>query len=208
MRKTRHSTGEIIVLREIWNGKIWTARPMIVVQDTPELLALHIPPRTKWKQCRSLEGKRVTAKERKTNTWKLYDAMWDGLVGYLKLAIPGETYSVIVFWDDTYERLRYWYINLENPVYRTAKGFEYMDQILDVIVMPNLKDWHWKDEDELQEAMALGLISLEQSKALYVKGEQVRDLIMSGKSIFNKWEKWRPNPNWETPVLPEGWDVI
>jgi hypothetical protein len=31
---------------------------------------------------------------------------------------------------------------------------------------------------------------------------------MSGKSIFNSWEKWRPDPAWKVPVLPEGWDVL
>ena len=191
----------------IWDGKIWTARPMIVVQDTPELLALHIPPQTKWKQCRSLGGKRVTALERKTNKWLLSNATWDENVGYLKLAIPGESYSVLLFWINSYENLRSWYINLENPVYRTPNGFEYMDQILDIIVEPNLKDWNWKDEDELQEAVELDMISPKQSKTLYAKGEEVRDLIMSGKSIFNGWEKWCPDPNWKIPVLPEGWDL-
>jgi hypothetical protein len=31
--------GENIVLRETWSGKIWAARPMIVVQDNSELIA-------------------------------------------------------------------------------------------------------------------------------------------------------------------------
>jgi hypothetical protein len=31
--------GENIVLRETWAGKIWAARPMVVVQDNSELIA-------------------------------------------------------------------------------------------------------------------------------------------------------------------------
>jgi hypothetical protein len=41
-----------------------------------------------------------------------------------------------------------------------------------------------------------------------MKGEEVKDLIISGKSIFNGWERWRPNPNWNLPIFPKGWDII
>jgi predicted RNA-binding protein associated with RNAse of E/G family len=83
-----------------------------------------------------------------------------------------------------------------------------MDQILDLIVEPDLKQWHWKDEDELKEAIELGIISTEKARSLYAKGTEVRDMILSGKSIFNGWEHWRPDPAWKIPVLPDGWDEI
>jgi predicted RNA-binding protein associated with RNAse of E/G family len=91
---------------------------------------------------------------------------------------------------------------------RTRIGFDLYDQILDLIVEPNLKDWRWDDQAELQEAIETGLISPEQAKALYEKGEEVRDLIMSGKSIFNPWETWKPDPSWNVPFLPDNWDVL
>ena len=124
----------------------------------------------------------------------------------LKMTIPGETYSVIAFWNTVDNGFRCWYINLENKARRNGLCIDCTDLLLDWIINPNLKDWYWDDEDELQEAMELGLISQEQSKSLYAKGQEVRDMIMSGKSIFNGWEKWRPDPNWKIPVLPEGWD--
>ena len=130
---------------------------------------------------------------------------------YIRLTIPGESYSVLLFWNCNNNNLRYWYINLEdpvNPMRRTKLGFDLCDQILDIIVESNLKDWRWDDEDELQEAIEAHLISPEKAQALYAKGEKVRDLIMSGKSIFNGWEHWKPDLSWKVPVLPDGWDVV
>lgn len=203
--------GENIVLRETWAGKIWSARPMVVVQDSAELIALHIPAGTCYMRHLGMKSRYVTANERKNKSWRLTNSTAGRFYSNLKLAIPGESYSVILFRNTGDETVRTWYINLENPanpIHRTAIGFDSTDMLLDVIVEPNLKDWRWEDEDELQEVVEAGLISTETAKALYAKGEQVRDMIMSGKSIFNSWEKWRPDPAWKVPVLPEGWDVL
>jgi predicted RNA-binding protein associated with RNAse of E/G family len=181
------------------------------VQDNAELIALHIPVSTQWKHHYGLHGDRISADERKNNKWILRDTIWESFYSYIKLAIPGESYSVLLFWNNTDNSFRRWYINLEdseNPMRRTAVGFDCTDQILDMIIDPNLKDWRWDDEDELSEVVELGLISPEKAKALYAKGEEVRDLLMSGKSIFNGWGYWKPDPSWQVPVLPDGWDIV
>jgi len=33
-------------------------------------------------------------------------------------------------------------------------------------------------------------------------------MLQSGKSVFNGWEKWRPDPAWTVSVLEDGWDVV
>ncbi|MDP2920648.1 MAG: hypothetical protein Q8O43_10590 [Dehalococcoidia bacterium] len=66
----------------------------------------------------------------------------------------------------------------------------------------------WKDEDEFEEAIALGLISPAKARELRAEGERVVRLLQSGKSIFSGWENWRPDPRWQVPVLPEGWDIL
>jgi len=203
-------TGENIVLREIWHSKIWTARPGIVVQDTKELVVIYRPVGTLDKRRKSLTGEQITAHDWKYNTWVLEDASRND-VRMLKMTIPGECYSVIAFWNALDNTFNCWYINLEdptNPIHHTSIGFDCTDMLLDLIVEPNLKDWRWDDEDELQEVVKAGLISPGTAKVLFAKGEEVRDMIMSGKSIFNGWEKWRPDPAWKVPVLPEGWDVL
>jgi len=83
-----------------------------------------------------------------------------------------------------------------------------MDQILDIIVEPDLSSWFWKDEDEFQEAQELGLISPERAREMRADGERVVEMLLSGSSVFNGWEHWKPDPAWKTPTLPEGWERV
>lgn len=53
--------GSQIVMRETWRGQVWTARPVTVVQDTHELIALYMMPGTVYKHPRILEADRVPA---------------------------------------------------------------------------------------------------------------------------------------------------
>jgi predicted RNA-binding protein associated with RNAse of E/G family len=84
-----------------------------------------------------------------------------------------------------------------------------MDQALDIVVSPDLTEWHWKDEDEFEEAQALGLISEDRAQELRAEGERVIEHLMARKQPFNQgWESWRPDPEWAVPELPEGWDIL
>ena len=125
---------------------------------------------------------------------------------YLRLSIPGEHYSVLIFQFEG--RIRQWYINLEHPLQRTPLGFDFEDQVLDVIVSPDLQSWHWDDEDELEEAVEAGLITAKESAGLYTLGKKVVSELQSGKSIFNGWEGWRSGPSQPIPELPARWDAL
>jgi Protein of unknown function (DUF402) len=202
-----YTPGQPVLVREIWQGKIWTARPEIVVLDTPELLVLYKARGTCWKQSKSFEGARPSGLNRKSGQWQLNDTVWD-FEGNLRLNIPGSHYSVLAFWNDYHESLRYWYINLEYPIIRTERGFDYTDMLLDILVEPDLKTWRWKDADEFQEALDIGLISPQEAKMFRAAGEKALNLLQSGKSIFNQWENWRPDPSWPIPPLTDGWDIV
>ena len=205
-RKEPFTPGQTVLIREIWQNRVWNARPMILVQDTKELVALYWVRNTLWKRARNHQGGEVTVAECKQGNWQLQDDIWHD-EGALRLSIPHAKYSVLIFYnaDGT---VRHWYINLEHPLTRTERGFDYLDQFLDIIVEPDLKTWHWKDEEEFQEAQDLGLISKQESKVFRTEGLKALKLLQSGKSIFNGWEHWKPDPSWKIPVLPDGWDII
>jgi uncharacterized protein len=209
MKNSNFSPGSTIVYREFWDGKIWLAIPMLVIRDEADLVALHIPLGTVWKRHESPDGRVSVPRLRQSRSWVLRDAVWESHGPDIRLAIPGEPYSIFLFRNEGNNTLRYWYVNLEEdeaPMHRTAKGFDSTDLLLDLIIEPNLRDWRWDDEDELQEAVEIGLVTREKARALYVKGEEVRNLIMSGSSVYNEWKNWRPDPSWKVPVLPDGWD--
>jgi hypothetical protein len=199
-------SGQHILLREIWDRQIWSARPAIVVQDTPELIACYIAPGSHWKMPRSSSGERVSPARRQQEGWVLHDAVWLD-IGLLRLSIPRENYSVLIFWDSSGAQT-HWYINLEEPLERTALGFDYWDQVLDVILTPDLTSWRWEDEDELEESIIAGLVTEELAAALHVRGREVVAKLQSGKSVFNGWERWHPDASWNLPALQGGWDVI
>ncbi|UCB42899.1 MAG: DUF402 domain-containing protein [Dehalococcoidales bacterium] len=201
--------GQIIVLREMWQNRVWSARPAIVVQDAPELMAFYIPVGIgiTWKRARALDDTPVTIENRLQLEWLLEDVEWLGF-DMLRLTIPGANYSVLIFWNTEDGSQQRWYINLEDPLCRTTLGFDYEDLLLDIIATPDLTSWYWEDEDELEKAVKAGLISPLKAAGLYSKGEQVVTWLQSGTSPFNGWEKWRPDPSWQIPVLPEGWNII
>jgi len=202
MNNQHFSPGQTIVLRQMFCGKIWEAHPAIIERDTPELLVSFYPSGA----VRKKPVPKVSPAQRLNNSWLFVDDVW-GFGGILRLTIPGEKYSVLLL-RNADGSLYEWYINLEEPMRRTPIGFDYNDNVLDAVIAPDFSTWEWHDEDELEEAVAAGLYTPEQAASLYTEGERVVNWLRSGKSPFNIWEKWRPDPAWNVPVLPGGWDVL
>ncbi len=206
IEKQYFKPGQIVLVREIWQLRVWTARPMILIQDTPELIAIYWVPGTHWKRARNHQGGDVSVIDCKQGNWALRDVMLEG-GGTLRLSNPDTKFSILLF-RNTDWTLNRWYINLEYPLTHTDRGFDYIDMLLDIIVEPDLRTWHWKDDDEFQEAQDFGLVSPEEAKMFRTEGLKALGLLQSGKSVFNPWEHWKPDPSWKIPVLPEGWDVV
>ena len=200
--------GQTVVLREMWDGKIWSARPAMVVQDNPGLMAFYIPTGTVSRRRRAADGSPATVDNRIRSEWILSEEVEQPEYERLKLTIPGSGYSVIIISNFGAGTLSSWYINLEEPIGKTRLSYDYIDLLLDVIISPDLSEWRWDDEDELEKIVKAGLISPLKAAVLYREGEQVVAWLQSGTSPFNGWEKWHPDPSWHIPVLPEGWDIV
>jgi hypothetical protein len=92
---------------------------------------------------------------------------------------------------------------------RTAVGFDYMDHALDVRITPDRSSWSWKDEDELEEAVARGIFTAEEARSFHVEGERAVRRVLDREPPFDEpWEDWRPNPTWRVPTFPIGWDDL
>ena len=189
--------GQTIILQEFWQDRLRRVVPQIVVRDTTELMAFWVPCGTILKM--PSEGDRLRSK------WTLLDA--ESTISLLRLVVPGADYSVMIFRNADGSHI-IWYINLEEPLRRTEQGFDYTDQLLDIIAAPDLSSWRWDDEDELADAVNLGQLSPDRAAVLRSEGEKAIAWLLSGKSPFNSWDKWRPDPKWTVPVLPQGWDIV
>ena len=201
-----------MVFQEVWQGRLWSARPCIMVEDHEDLVVLWCP-RGTVRKCainpptrpqESTRAERFVASLTQGD-WVLADFEWD--VSTLWLMPAGAWHAVWVSWHKTGEHWG-WYVNLQEPFRRTPIGFQAMDLMLDLLVYPD-RQWRWKDEDEFEAFIIHGLIG--DTTALRVRDEAQRVIERVERNLppFNEpWATWQPDPSWPKPELPEGWDQV
>lgn len=182
-------------------------RPATVVRDDEELLAVWIAPGTLCAKPQLADGTPVASEPLATRYTKPRTttfAPWSG-TGVLKLARPGQPWSVWLFWEWGW-RFKNWYVNLEEPRQRWAGGVDSEDHFLDIVVNPD-RSWEWQDEDEFAQAQRAGLMDETQAERVRAAGWAVVTRIAAWGSPFaDGWEHWRPDPEWTVPALPLNWD--
>jgi predicted RNA-binding protein associated with RNAse of E/G family len=186
------SSGDVVALREIWHGRVWKARPWIVVEDQSDLMLLWIP--------RGAKTALPNPAELPIGDWQLTEGTFR--TNALRVTRSGAAHSILHFFGDD-GAFRHWYVNLERPLVRSAVGFNLADLFLDIVIERD-GAWRWDDEDELEAAVRTGLISQEDADAARAEGERV----LAEWPFPTGWEDWRPDPCWKPPRLPAGWDVI
>lgn len=208
----RWKPGTTIVQQEVWDGKLWSARPMTVVEDEAERLILWCPRGMRWKTATTppTRERAPTRSERFVRCftfrdWVLGDFAW-GISNLLLLA-PGARHAVWVGWEENWSPYG-WYVNFQRPYQRTSYGIQTMDLMLDIVVDQD-RTWRWKDEDEFEALVTPGFIS--EAEARCVRAD-ARDMVLdieANRPPFNQpWHDWRPDPLWPVPELPPGWDLL
>ncbi|KUJ66061.1 hypothetical protein ACZ90_40100 [Streptomyces albus subsp. albus] len=201
--------GEHILWRYRGNGsdRIHICRPVTVVRDAPELLAVWLAPGTECVKPRLADGTEVYREPLATRYTKprtTARCRWLG-TGVLKLARPGDPWSVWLFWESGW-RFKNWYVNLEEPRTRWGGGVDSEDHFLDIAVYPD-RGWEWKDEDEFAQAQLAGLVTPGQAARVRAAGRAATGLVSTWGAPFDGgWEDWRPDPSWGVPELPIDWD--
>ncbi|QKW08895.1 DUF402 domain-containing protein [Streptomyces sp. NA04227] len=205
----RWASGDRILwrYRENAGAHIHICRPVTVVQDTAELLAVWLAPGTECVKPLMADGTAVHAeplRSRYTKPRTVARDRWFG-TGVLKLARPGEPWSVWLFWEQGW-RFKNWYVNLEEPLVRWPGGVDSEDHFLDISVSPD-RSWHWRDEDEFAEAQRAGLMNAAQALRVREAGwRAVARIGEWGPPFDEDWPNWRPDPAWTIPSLPDNWD--
>jgi hypothetical protein len=199
----RFRPGDPIVIREVWRGRVFEARPSLVVQDDPDQTMLLLPGGV---ACGLPIGPDGRERRLPDGPWRL-EVRRRGPEPFLSFAWPETPYSVLR-WTTTDGRA-VWYVNLQAPLERTSIGFDTVDHALDVLVELDGSGWRWKDEDELDEAVVDGLFSATAAEEFRRWGERARDRVLSGDPPFDRdWSDWRPDPGWPVPELVPGWDEV
>jgi hypothetical protein len=183
--------GEVVVLRDVWDGRVWRAVPGIVARDDERETVVWIPKGTENAYPVDGDGREVRL-ARADVTWPMRVTS----VGMLVRLRPGEPWSVWHYWDGE-GRLDHWYVNFEEPLGREGRNLDYRDHKLDLIARPD-GSTRLKDEDELETAAALGLLD-----AAAIRRDAERAL--HEPPWPTGWEDFRPDPAWSPPALPADW---
>ena len=190
--------GDHVVLRELWRGRVWYARPAVVVEDGPDLRMFFVPPGVTALVPVDDDG---TPLRLYTDRWSLRRERRSA-TGVLSFAFPDTAYAVIHAYmpDGTPPPS---YVNLQSPLVPTAIGFDTVEHILDVVIAPDRSSWRWKDEDELAEAVARGIFSADDAATFRAWGERAIAHVVDRRTPFDRdWADWRPDPAWTNPELP------
>jgi uncharacterized protein len=188
--------GEPVLLRSVYRGRVRWAFSHRLAADEDGRLALYLAPGTHgvW-MGRDPDGRYLErwahGDDPHPHVWHTHHILW--------LVRPGEMHMLGLLWDESWQ-FRAWYVNLQAPLAATPLGFDTADWALDVVVVPD-GSWSWKDEDDFAEAQALGIVDPEAAAAIRAEGERV----IAARPWPTGWEEWRPDPVWEPPPLPAGW---
>jgi hypothetical protein len=176
-----------------------------VVSDTPDLVTLFIKPGWPTMRRTGIRGGgprgRMLLKPdggHEMREWTANEA--------LVLYRPGDAYSIWPYWGAADHDFRSWYVNLEDPWQRTAIGFDSRDNLLDILVAPDLSSWEWKDDDELAWAVENGRHAPEEAATFRTQGQRALERLRRREPPFDQdWPNWKPDPSWSPPALPQGW---
>ncbi len=200
MTAQRWRAGDHVVVRSVWGEKIQIAMPMTVIADTERLTALYLAAGTPIKNRSTYRSDHLPL-----GNWEIVDDVWrDDLI---RIKYAGDAHAYYAMWRG--DRFHRWYINLESSYERTPIGFDFTDHILDIVALPDLAGWQWKDQEELRRAVALGLVTQVQANACYAEGKRAIARLAAKRSPFaDGWETWRPDPSWSIPPLPSNWNQL
>jgi predicted RNA-binding protein associated with RNAse of E/G family len=208
--------GRLILHRNVRHGVFGWVRPVRVVYDDERGLLLWLAPGTPVVHEVAADGRGMRSMpfaEWVTLAHRPEVVTWNG-PGVLKFHPRDADHSV--WWFRRPDgRFAGWYVNLEERMVRWddgpagLSGIDVVDQDLDIWVPPDRR-WSWKDEDEFAERLGFPEhYWVRDETAVRAEGERVVKRIEAGEFPFDgTWLDFRPDPAWEAPALPAGWDRL
>jgi hypothetical protein len=191
------SPGDVVLRREVLHGRPWAVLPTRVIVDEPGLLAVFVVPGTPL----------GLPDHHWPHGWRTSGATrWRGH-GKLLLHRPDDAYSVDLYWRGEDRAFHGWYLNLQDPYRRTPLGFDTLDHELDYWIPADGSPWEDRDRAEFEEQVLLGKYSPELAERVRQQGEDIEKMIVTGSTWWDPaWADWAPDPDWEVPALPDGWE--
>jgi len=190
--------GEIVLKRSIYRGNVRWCFPHRYVGEWDGRIALYCGPGNQGKAMR--RGPDGYLKRWMTDK-PPFDTEWEQ-THVLRFERAGACHSIDLYWTTEWEHMS-WYVNLQTPTRIADHRVDTTDQALDVLAFTD-GTWRWKDEDELAEAVELGIWTEAQAARIRAEGERV----VAEAPWPTGFEDWRPPEDWGPLGLPRDWHVV
>lgn len=152
-------------------------KPMVVVEDGPDVTALFIPAGTPTILARPTPRDRP--KPWAPGEFELVESSWSRW-NALFLMRPSDWHATWLRWQH---------------------GFLVRDLQLDLVVAPD-RTWRWKDLADLERSVELGVISEPIAARARAEADAVIPRIEQALQPFDStWLAWRPRRSWSIPTL-------
>lgn len=203
--RSRWSPGAEVLYR-FWrlDGSLSAVHPARVVADDEDSTLCWVLPGTPIRISTSPDGRErrlIPLRERFSGVRVPARSVWRG-TPTLRL-VHAEHWSSVWWFFEPDGTFRNWYVNLEIPLGRDEHGVDRFDGVLDVEVFPDGR-WTWKDEDEVEAALAAGRFDKVQLARLRAEGERMIELAETGRFPFDgTYCDAHPDPDWPLPSLPD-----
>jgi hypothetical protein len=187
----RFLPGEIITIREVFRGKVWTVRPVTVIEDTDENLVSYLAPGTLIDYPVDVEHGAKCFSMWLSGDWGLHKKTFMP-PGMLRIAPHGKPFEVFATVRSE-GGVSSWYVNFQKPLRRTPQGFDTMDETIDLVVAPDFSSWQRRDEDELELAISMGVYDNADSMRLLDNCSSVERSLEAGIVPWSRhWHDWIP----------------
>ena len=190
--------GDIVLKRSIYRGSVRWTFPHRVVGEWDGRIGIYCGPGNQGKAMR--RGPDGYLRRWMTDA-PAFNTEWEQ-THVLRFEREGARHSIEIYWTTAWEQMS-WYINLQTPVVFNGRFIDTTDQALDILAFP-YGTWRWKDEDELEEAVELGIWSAAEAAEIRAEGERV----IAEHPWPTGWEAWRPPEEWTPLGLPRDWHVV
>lgn len=203
--------GKQVLYREVHSDDAGTTgppavcdlKPMVVVEDSPRLIALYLAAGSGTFLPKPLNAE--LPKPWAVDEWELVRGRWDRWQT-LVLVVPGDWHATWLRWSAEWV-FQDWYVNFQEPLWRTPWGFDVRDLQLDIIVAPN-GAWRWKDEDAFKRSNELGTFSPATKNTVRDAATKVVAEIENTRYPFDgSYVDWRPSKELKRASLPTGADL-
>ena len=183
--------GDRVEIREILNERIWTVRPVTVIEDSEDQFVSYLATGTLIDYPVDVEHGEKCFTMWLTGKWELVQKEFSasGMLRTTPRSVPFEVFTTVL----PNGGVASWYVKCREPLCRRPHGLDALDETLDLIASRDLSVWQRRDQDELEMAAATSLYSSEDVERLLASCPSVEEQLASRKvPWYLSWLESRP----------------